>query len=80
MTVNLNLAGLPAVCLPCGFVEQPGGAKLPVGIQVRCTRGVVWVCLWQLDAAWAPLLGLMHHPLLATAPTKRLTLLHAFPP
>ncbi len=34
MTVNLNLAGLPAVCLPCGFAEQPGGAKLPVGVQV----------------------------------------------
>jgi aspartyl-tRNA(Asn)/glutamyl-tRNA(Gln) amidotransferase subunit A len=39
MTVNLNLAGLPAVCLPCGFVEQPGGAKLPVGMQVRCNCG-----------------------------------------
>lgn len=34
MTVNLNLAGLPAVCLPCGLAEQPGGAKLPVGMQV----------------------------------------------
>lgn len=34
MTVNLNLAGLPAVCLPCGFAEQPGGAKLPVGVQM----------------------------------------------
>ena len=34
MTVNLNLAGLPAVCLPCGFAEQPGGVKLPVGMQV----------------------------------------------
>lgn len=34
MTINLNLAGLPAVCLPCGFVEQPGGAKLPVGVQM----------------------------------------------
>ena len=34
MTVNLNLAGLPAVCLPCGFAEQPGGGKLPVGMQI----------------------------------------------
>lgn len=40
MTVNLNLAGLPAVCLPCGFAEQPGGAKLPVGVQVRAGRNV----------------------------------------
>jgi hypothetical protein len=54
MTVNLNLAGLPAVCLPCGFVEQPGGVKLPVGMQVRCTRGVVWVCLWQLVSCLGP--------------------------
>lgn len=34
MTVNLNLAGLPAVCLPCGFVDQPDGARLPVGMQM----------------------------------------------
>lgn len=34
MTVNLNLAGLPAVCLPCSFVEQPDGSKLPVGVQM----------------------------------------------
>lgn len=39
MTVNLNLAGLPAVCLPCGFVEQPDGGRLPVGMQVSST---VW--------------------------------------
>lgn len=34
MTVNLNLAGLPAVCLPCGFAELPDGGKLPVGMQM----------------------------------------------
>lgn len=34
MTVNLNLAGLPAVCLPCGFAEQPSGGTLPVGMQM----------------------------------------------
>lgn len=33
MTVNLNLAGLPAVTLPCGFTTE-GGATLPVGIQM----------------------------------------------
>lgn len=32
MTVNLNLGGLPAVSLPCGFVEE-GGKRLPVGLQ-----------------------------------------------
>jgi aspartyl-tRNA(Asn)/glutamyl-tRNA(Gln) amidotransferase subunit A len=35
MTVNLNLAGLPAVCLPCGFVKQPSSSSLlPVGMQL----------------------------------------------
>lgn len=33
MTVNVNLAGLPALVLPCGFVE--GGTEgLPVGLQM----------------------------------------------
>ncbi|CAO2814597.1 unnamed protein product [Amaranthus hypochondriacus] len=33
MTVNVNLAGLPALTLPCGFAEGgPGG--LPVGLQM----------------------------------------------
>ncbi|KAI3434565.1 hypothetical protein D9Q98_002637 [Chlorella vulgaris] len=34
MTVNLNLAGLPAVCLPCGFSGQAAGNALPVGMQL----------------------------------------------
>ncbi|PON96521.1 Glutamyl-tRNA(Gln) amidotransferase A subunit [Trema orientale] len=33
MTVNVNLAGLPALVLPCGFVEG-GSVGLPVGIQM----------------------------------------------
>jgi aspartyl-tRNA(Asn)/glutamyl-tRNA(Gln) amidotransferase subunit A len=34
MTVNLNLSGLPAVVVPCGFAEADGGGKLPVGLQM----------------------------------------------
>ncbi|XP_021738333.1 glutamyl-tRNA(Gln) amidotransferase subunit A, chloroplastic/mitochondrial-like [Chenopodium quinoa] len=33
MTVNVNLAGLPALVLPCGFSEA-GPANLPVGLQM----------------------------------------------
>ncbi|KAF5831176.1 amidase signature domain-containing protein [Dunaliella salina] len=36
-TVNVNMAGLPAVVLPCGFADQashPGSPQLPVGLQV----------------------------------------------
>lgn len=32
MTVNLNLAGLPAVTLNCGF-HQEDGVQLPIGMQ-----------------------------------------------
>lgn len=33
MTVNVNLAGLPALVLPCGFVQE-GSSVLPVGLQM----------------------------------------------
>lgn len=33
MTVNLNLAGLPAVCINAGFTEE-GNHKLPLGVQL----------------------------------------------
>ncbi|EES11532.1 hypothetical protein BDA96_06G259500 [Sorghum bicolor] len=33
LTVNVNLAGLPALVVPCGFVEG-GPAGLPVGLQL----------------------------------------------
>ncbi|HZW11251.1 MAG TPA: Asp-tRNA(Asn)/Glu-tRNA(Gln) amidotransferase subunit GatA [Phycisphaerales bacterium] len=32
-TVGVNLAGLPALALPAGFVER-GGARLPIGLQL----------------------------------------------
>ena len=38
MTVNLNLAGLPGVCVPCGF-DAGGAAPLPVGLQVVAGPG-----------------------------------------
>lgn len=36
MTVNVNLAGLPALSLPAGFAppEEGGDARLPVGVQL----------------------------------------------
>jgi aspartyl-tRNA(Asn)/glutamyl-tRNA(Gln) amidotransferase subunit A len=34
-TVSANLAGLPAISVPCGFVEPPESASpLPVGLQL----------------------------------------------
>lgn len=35
MTVNVNLSGLPAIVVPCGFVpSEDGQAQLPVGLQM----------------------------------------------
>ncbi|MEW5310549.1 MAG: hypothetical protein WDW38_002337 [Sanguina aurantia] len=34
MTVNVNLAGLPAIVLPCWHAPQAGGGVLPVGVQL----------------------------------------------
>lgn len=33
MTVNLNLAGLPGIVLPSGYVQQ-GSSTLPLGLQI----------------------------------------------
>ncbi len=33
-TLSINLAGLPAMSVPCGFVEEQINKKLPVGIQL----------------------------------------------
>lgn len=33
LTVPANIAGLPAISLPCGFVEKKG-KKLPIGLQI----------------------------------------------
>ena len=32
-TIAANLAGLPALSIPCGFVSE-GGSELPVGLQL----------------------------------------------
>ena len=32
-TVAINLAGIPAISIPCGFVKK-GGKDLPVGLQI----------------------------------------------
>ena len=44
MTVKVNLAGLPAIVVPCAHVDAPGGGegaaaaaggrRLPVGLQI----------------------------------------------
>lgn len=33
-TVQINIAGLPAISVPCGYAEAEGGVKLPVGLQI----------------------------------------------
>ena len=33
-TISANLAGLPAISVPCGTVESPEGTQLPVGVQI----------------------------------------------
>ena len=38
LTVPANLAGLPAVSVPCGFVAR-GAAELPVGLQLHGPAG-----------------------------------------
>lgn len=37
LTVPVNLAGLPAASVPCGFVEE-NGTRLPVGLQITGPR------------------------------------------
>ena len=44
MTVPANLAGLPAVSVPCGTVRE-GGSELPVGLQFMSRRGADERCL-----------------------------------
>lgn len=34
MTVNLNLTGLPAVTVNCGYEDVDGGTRLPIGMQL----------------------------------------------
>lgn len=34
MTVTANLAGLPAISVPCGLVQAEDGVRLPVGVQL----------------------------------------------
>jgi aspartyl-tRNA(Asn)/glutamyl-tRNA(Gln) amidotransferase subunit A len=44
MTVPASLAGLPAVSVPCGTVEE-AGVRLPVGLQFTAARGADAFCL-----------------------------------
>lgn len=56
-TVSTNLAGLPALSLPCGFTD----AGLPIGVQLT---GAPWsdLRLVALAAAWEQALGLDRRP------------------
>ena len=33
-TISANLAGLPAISIPCGKIESDNGTHLPVGLQI----------------------------------------------
>jgi aspartyl-tRNA(Asn)/glutamyl-tRNA(Gln) amidotransferase subunit A len=33
-TVAVNLAGLPAISVPCGYAKGSNGSNLPVGLQI----------------------------------------------
>ena len=33
-TISCNLAGLPGLSMPCGFVDEEGSGPLPVGLQI----------------------------------------------
>ena len=33
-TISANLAGLPAISVPCGKVEGEQGTQLPIGVQI----------------------------------------------
>jgi aspartyl-tRNA(Asn)/glutamyl-tRNA(Gln) amidotransferase subunit A len=34
LTTTYSLANVPALSLPCGFATTPGGAELPIGLQI----------------------------------------------
>jgi aspartyl-tRNA(Asn)/glutamyl-tRNA(Gln) amidotransferase subunit A len=34
LTTTYILANVPALSLPCGFATTPGGAELPIGLQI----------------------------------------------
>ena len=33
-TIPVNIAGLPGISVPCGFVQAPDGTRLPMGVQI----------------------------------------------
>ncbi len=57
-TVSVNLAGLPAMSVPCGLAEE-GGKKLPVGVQVIAPafeEGVMMRVGRMVEVATSPML------------------------